>query len=205
MQKIPVPLRKYFLLDVNPVIRYLILSDLVLGSAWGLFAPISAIFFVDYIEGGDVAVAGIATTVFLITKSVLQVPIADFLDRIKGESDDFWVMFVGSLVMALIPLLYLVIATPFQLYLVQFVLGFFTAATFPSYMGIFTRHIDKDREGTDWGLYFTLTDLGSALAAAIGGAAALLVGFRALLVVVVVVSFLGALFLFPLRYHIQKK
>ena len=70
-------------------------------------------------------------------------------------------------------------------------------------MAIFTRHIDKEKEGTEWGVYFTLTDLTSAALAAVGGYVATLQGFPVLIIAVVVVSFIGALLLWPIKPYIK--
>jgi len=193
----------FFLKDINPVVRFLIISDTVVMGAAGLLGPIFALFIAGFIEGGNEAVAGLAAGIYLITKSVLQIPIAHLIDKIRGEKDDFWLMIIFSLLMALVPLFYLVIHTPMQLYIIQFILGFFTAFTFPTYMALFTRHIDKDKEGTEWGVYFTLTDLVSAAFAAIGGYIAAMEGFKTLIVAVVVLSFLGSLLLLPIRKYIR--
>ena len=193
----------YFLKDINPVVRLLIISDTVIIGASGLLGPIFALFIEDFIQGGNEAVAGLAAGIYLFTKSIFQIPIAHLIDRIRGEKDDFWLMFICTILITLIPLLYLVINTPFQLYLVQFILGLFTAFTFPTYMAIFTRHIDKEKEGTEWGIYFTLTDLTSAALAAVGGYIATTQGFHVLIIAVVTVSFIGAMLLWPIRPYIK--
>jgi len=92
-----------------------------------------------------------------------------------------------------------------QLYLVQFIFGFFTAFTFPAYMAIFTRHIDKNKEGTEWGIYFTLTDIAGAALAGIGGYIAVSVGFPALIITVVILSFIGSLLLWLIKPYIRLK
>ncbi|OIO19137.1 MAG: hypothetical protein AUJ37_03665 [Candidatus Magasanikbacteria bacterium CG1_02_41_34] len=203
MKKRSTNLQHYFLQDINPVIRFLILSDTIVMGSVGLLGPIFALFITDFITGGNEAVAGLAAGIYLFTKSVLQIPIAHFIDKIRGEKDDFWLLFIFTLLMAFVPLLYLIIHTPAQLYLVQFLLGFFTAFTFPTYMAIFTRHIDKKKEGTEWGVYFTLTDLTSAALAALGGFIATYSGFPILIVSVVVVSFIGALLLWPIKPYLK--
>ncbi len=200
-----VKLKNYFLKDINPVVRFLILSDTVLVGAAGLLGPIFALFVEDFIVGGNAAVAGIAAGVYLFSRSILQIPIAHFLDKIRGERDDFWFLFIFSVLFAIIPLLYLVISTPLQLYVVQFVLGFFTAFTYPAFMAIFTRHIDKGKEGTEWGIYFTLTDVTSAALAIIGGYVAASAGFPTLIVIVVLASLLGTLLLLPIKPYIKLK
>ncbi len=196
-------LKHYFLKDINPVIRFLIISDTVLMGAAGLLGPIFALFIEEFIKGGNEAVAGLAAGIYLLTKSVLQVPIAHLIDRIRGEKDDFWLMFLFTIFIAVIPLLYLMIDTPLELYIVQFILGLFTAFTFPTYMAIFTRHIDKEKEGTEWGVYFTLTDLTSAALAAVGGYIAVSEGFPVLIVAVVVVSLIGSFLLWPIKPYIK--
>ncbi|MBI2633448.1 MAG: MFS transporter [Parcubacteria group bacterium] len=203
MAKRSTKLSHYFLKDINPVIRFLIISDTVITGAAGLLGPIFALFIEDFIRGGNEAVAGLAAGIYLFTKSIFQIPIAHFIDRVRGEKDDFWLMFIFSILIAVIPLLYLVIYTPFQLYLIQLILGLFTAFTFPTYMAIFTRHIDKKKEGTEWGVYFTLTDLTSAALAAIGGFLATTHGFPTLIIAVVVVSVIGSLILWPIKPYIK--
>ena len=205
MQKRSTKLKHYFLEEINPVIRFLIISDTILIGAAGLLGPIFALFIEGFIQGGNEAVAGVAVGIYLFSRSILQIPIAYFLDKIRGERDDFWLMFIFSLLIAVIPLLYLVINTPLQLYIVQFVLGFFTAFTFPAYMAIFTRHIDKNKEGVEWGIYFTLTDITGAALAVIGGYVAISAGFPALIITVVVLSMVGALLLWPIKPYIKTK
>ncbi len=203
MKSRAIKLQHYFLSDINPVVRFLILSDTVFMGATGLLGRIFALFIEDFMVGGGAAVAGVAAAIYLFTKSILQIPIAHLIDRIRGERDDFWLMFIFTVLIALIPLLYLIINTPIQLYIVQFVLGLFTAFTFPTYMAIFTRNIDKKKEGTEWGVYFTVTDLVSAALAAVGGYIATEQGFPILIVAVVVVSFIGALFLWPIKPYMR--
>lgn len=105
--------------------------------------------------------------------------------------------------MGLVPLLYLVIHSPGQLYLAQALLGIAAAFSFPSYMAIFTRHIDRKKEGTEWGAYFTLIDLSSAATAAIGGVLASTVGFHTLIVGLVALNMLGTLLLIPVRSRMR--
>ena len=193
----------YFLKEIDPVIRFLIVSDTVLFGAAGLLGPIFALFVDDFIIGGSAATAGLAAGIYLLTKSALQIPIAHLVDRIQGERDDFILLFFFSFTTSLIPLLYLFIETPLQLYAVQFLLGIFTSFTFPTFMSLFTRHVDKGKEGTEWGVYFTLVDLTGATFSALGGFIAVLYGFPFLIVTVVVLSLCGSLLLLPAAPYIQ--
>jgi len=192
----------YFLKSFNPTIKFLIISDVAIVGAGGLIAPVFALFVEDFIQGGNAAVAGMAAAIFLFTKSILQIPVAHFIDKIRGERDDFWILFIFSILMALVPLLYLIVSTPTELFIVQFFYGLFTAMTFPSYMAIFTKHIDKRKEGTEWGVYFTLTDIVSALLAGLGGYMAATYGFHYLIISVSILMILGAVLLYPIKKEI---
>jgi len=197
--------RDVFLMGINPVVRFLIISDVLIVGATGMLAPLFALFIEDYIVGSNALVVSVAMGVYLLSRSLLQIPVATLIDKIKGEKDDFALMFIFSVLMALIPLLYLIIKTPAQLYIVQALLGIFTAITYPSYMAIFTRHVDKHKEGTEWGIYYTMTDLGTAALAVIGGYVADSFGFPQLIILVSAISLIGAIALAPIRFYLFKR
>lgn len=199
-------LAKYFpIRKINSVIRILTISDFLIIGGFGLVSPIFAIFITGSIVGGTIEVAGIASTIYLLARSVFQVPVATLIDKIVGERDDFWTLFVGSIVFSAVPLLYLVVSTPIQLYVVQFIYGLAVAVTYPSWYAIFTRHIDKNHEGLEWGTYSMLTDLGSAGTAAIGGFLAAEFGFNLVFVLVSITSFLGSIFLIGIYNDLKLK
>jgi len=94
--------------NINKVIRILMVSDFFLNAGWGFLSPIFAIFIVQRITAGDTIqaakVAGFAALFYWITKSSLQIPIGRYLDKNRGEKDDFIFMFLGTLIVSLAPL-----------------------------------------------------------------------------------------------------
>ena len=203
MTKRIVDFKDYFLKHITPAVRYLIVSDILIVGSTGMLGPIFALFIEDNIQGGNAAIAGVAAAIYLITKSIFQIPVAAIIDRIRGEKDDYYILVIFTFLMSLIPLLYLFITMSWQLYLVQFLLGLFTAMTFPSYMAIFTRHIGKNKEGTNWGAYFTLTDLSSSGFAAIGGYIAYSLGFQVLISIIVCISILGSMLMLLIKPYMK--
>lgn len=188
--------KNYFSLkEINPIIRILTVSDIMVIGGYGFISPIFAIFITDTIKGGNLEVVGIASGFYVAAHSLFQIPLAILVDKIKGEKDDFWFLFAGSMLFSIVPLFYLFISTPIQLYLVQIFYGLATAATLPTWLAIFTRHIDKGREGVEWGVYKTLTDLTAAATAFIGGFIASRFSFAPLFLIVSVTSFIGSMFL----------
>lgn len=194
-----------FDLDVNRVIVFLTFSDFFILSGWGLIGPIFAVYITEQIPGAGVEAVGLASTVYLLLKSGLQVPLANLIDKIRGERDDFLAMLIGSLVMAIVPFLYIIINSIPQLFLAQAIYGIGGALSYPSWLALFTRHIDKNKEGWEWSMYYTITDLSGAGAAAIGGYLAKYLGFDFLFVLVAVLNLVGSLLLFKIRPELRKR
>lgn len=191
--------------NVDPVIRYFIISDILMIGAMGLISPIFAIFVVDNIKDAGIEVVGIAQMIYLLTSSLTQVPIASFIDKIKGELDDFWVMLIGSILSSLVLFMYIFVETPAGLYWVQFFFGLTYALSTPTWLAIFSRHLDQKHEGIEWGFYRMLTDLSCAGAAAIGGLVAFRYGFDSLFVLTGILSLLGSFMLIATYYKMRKR
>jgi len=180
-----------FISFVNKVVRVLVLGDIMFFSAFGLIGPIFAVFVINQIVGATIVTAGFAATISLLARALLQMPIARYIDRHKGEKDDFIFMVAGSTLISVVPFAYLLVVVPWHLYLAQIVLGIGGALANPGWFAIFTRHIDKGKEGTEW----TLENVGVGLAAAgtatIGGLLAQNFGFHNLFLIVGILSLLG--------------
>lgn len=192
------------LLRANPVIKHLIFGDVIFFSAAGLLGPIFALFVVDFIKGGSAEVAGIAIAIYLVTKSAFQIPAASLIDKICGDKDDFWFIFGSLLFASFVPLSYLFISTPLELYVTQFLLGLAFAFQFPSFMALFTKYIPDKKEATMWGIYFTVLDLASAATAAFGGYLAITFGFKIVVVAVSAFELLGTFLFVPMYEHLNK-
>lgn len=193
-----------FLFKTNPIVRALTISDIFVLSGLGLINPIFAVFLTDSIPGGSLQVAGIASMIYLLTKSLGQLPAAYIIDRIKGERDDFWAMLAGSFITSVVPIFYLFARAPMHVYFIQFFYGLGQAFSFPSWMAIFTRHIDTKKEGVQWGIYYTCTDLAGAGAAALGGVIASNIGFPPLFVLVSFFTFIGSCWLLWIYKKVNK-
>ncbi|MDO8443781.1 MAG: MFS transporter [Candidatus Azambacteria bacterium] len=180
-----------FIKFINKIIRVLVIGDVMFFSAFGLIGPIFAIFVTNQIAGATVATVGFATTINLLTRALLQMPVARYIDRHKGEKDDFKFMIAGSTLVSIVPFIYLFINTPMHLFMAQVVLGVGGALANPGWFAIFTRHIDKGKEGTEWTLENVSVGLAAAGTAAIGGVLAQNFGFQNLFLIVGVLSLLG--------------
>ncbi|MFA5742936.1 MAG: MFS transporter [Candidatus Paceibacterota bacterium] len=190
-------------LKINPVVRILVWSDLVFWTGWGLIGPVFAIFILQNIEGGSIAVVGFATAVYWIVKSILRIPIGLFLDSFKGEKDDYWFMTGGLFIAALIPFGYVYAFLPWHLYLLEAVHALAMAMSLSGWAAIFSRHLDKGKEATEFGLDATAVGLGTGISGALGGLALTYFSFQQVFVVTGFLGLLGALLLLLLREGIE--
>lgn len=191
-------------LDINKVVRTLIIVDFFFNSAFGIFAPVFAIFITRQIQGGSATVVGLAVSVYWIVKSIIQLPVARFLDKTDGERDDFWALFFGYLFASLVPFSYILVTRPWQLYLVEGFLGFCMAWAVPAWYGIFTRHVDKWRISFEWSVQSVFSvGVAISIVSALSGYISDHYGFNVLFVIAGTLSFIAAFLLLLIRKEMR--
>lgn len=175
----------------NKIIKVLIISDVIIYSGWGLFAPIFAIFVLESITGGSIQVVGFAVAIYWVLKSVLQIPIGNYLDRNHGEKDDYWFLVIGTFIASLMPLFFLVITETWHLYVLQAMYAVGMAMAVPSWGGIFVRHMDKGKEAETWSMKSSGLGIGTGIAGAVGGVIAATFGFAPLFIIISILGMIG--------------
>ncbi len=187
---------------LNKIIIRLITADFFLHSGWGLIAPIFAIFITEQIEGGSLEMVAFAVAAYWIVKSALQPFLANVLDLIKGEKDDFDFLVYGSYVNALVPLGYFFATSISHIFLLEIIRGITMACIVPAWYGIFTRHINKGWEAFSWSIQSTGLGFAAGIAAAFGGLVATFLGFQAVFILVCFLKMISATLLFFTRKSI---
>jgi MFS family permease len=191
------------------IIKVFIISDFFLNLGWGLLSPIFALFILEKITLNNPAeaaeVAGFSALFYWVTKSLIEIPIGRFLDKRDGEKDDFWFMFFGILIVGAVPIGYLFSTSPWQIYLFQILHAVGMAMALPSWLAIFTRHIDKGKEAFEWSLETTSIGAGAGIAGGIGGIVAAAFGFKVLLISVSVFTMIAALLYLFIRKDVFVK
>ena len=187
--------------SVNKVIAIIIAGDFMVTTGSSLLSPIFALFVTSQITGGSAKAVGFAIAIYWITKSILQLPIARYLDRNHGEVDDYYFMIFGLFADSVILCGYYFFASAvWHVFLLQGLLGAADAFLLPPFYAIFTRHIDKGSEGFEWSVRSSLSfGGGAALGGALGGILLGIVGFRKIFLIaalfnilsVIALSFMG--------------
>jgi MFS family permease len=193
---------------INRVIKILITSDFFLNLGWGLLSPIFAIFILQNITVDPLKateIAGFAALFYWVTKSIVQIPIGNYLDKNDGEKDDFWFMVIGTVIVGFIPIGYLFSTEPWHIYVFQVIHAVGMAMALPSWLAIFTRHIDKGKEGYEWSLESTSIGAGAGIAGGIGGIMASVLGFKLLLISVSLLTFASAILLLLVKNNLMAR
>ena len=194
-------MRIHINITVNRAVKILLLYLFFVVVSGGLFAPIFAVFVTDFIPGATLKTVGFALGFYAIAKSVLQIPLARFLDKRKGERDDFYALMAGASVAVIYPFALLAISKAWHLYFLEAFVGFGDAALMSAYYSLFARHVDKGAEGFEWSLFSVggLT-ISSAIGGAIGGVLGDLFGFRLLFLTSGIINFFVMFILFYIYF-----
>lgn len=181
---------------MNRTIILLMLSDIFVVTGFGLIEPILAIFVKENLIGGTIFAAGFASTLFLITKCLIQLPFSMYVD--KHNKKVMWLT-IGTFFVALVPFIYIFSKSITHVYIAEIVYGIGSGLAYPTWLGLWSANLDRKHESYEWSLYSTLTGAGTAVTAAIGALVAEMFGFTYTFVFVGVMALTGCFILFLLE------
>lgn len=172
---------------MRKILKLLVLSDLLIISSFGLITPIISIFINKNLEGGSIAAAGIASSIYLITKGLVQIPSGKLADKYGLKK----FLLIGTFLVILTLLGYFLMTNVIHLYILQIVYGIGAAFAYPPWLAIFSRNLSRGKEGYEWSVYAFFVNIGTAIAAFFGGVIAQFIGFRFLFLFGFLISCLG--------------
>jgi MFS family permease len=174
---------------MNRTMKLLLLSDIFVLTGFGLIQPILAIYINDGgVTGGTMLTAGMASALFLFTKSMVQLPFGHYVDKQSSKSK--WLI-LGTLLMAAVPIIYVSANSIYHIYLAEMIYGLGSGLAYPTWLGLWSANLDKGRESFQWSVYSTSTGLGTAATGAGGAALASLAGFYATFIMAGLLCLLG--------------
>ena len=182
-------------LKVGRIVKYFIFVDLALLAGWGLIAPIFSVFVITKVAGATLITVGTGAAIYWILKSILQLPLANYLDKNPGEKDDLYALILGLLIASFSAFSFSLVRTIPQLYFVQALQAVGFALYAAAWPAIFSRHLDKDRVSFDWALDSTAAGLAAGASAFLGGIAAKFLGFESVFILASLFTGVSALIL----------
>ena len=187
---------------MNRTMKMLMLSDIFVLTGFGMIQPILAIFINGGVAGGTVLTAGIASALFLLIKSLVQLPFGRYID---GHARKMKWLMIGTLLMALVPIIYVTAHSIYQVYMAEAIYGIGSGLAYPTWLGLWSSNLDKGKESFQWSIYSTSTGIGTAATGAAGAAISTLLGFTATFMLAGLLCLLGCFALLALEKRNDQK
>ncbi len=177
---------------VGRFVKHFIMADMALFAGWGLLDPIFSIFIIKEIPGATVITVGIAVAIYWILKSIIQIPIANALDREHTENHAF-LLLVGSLVLVGVTAIGFIAATQiWHIYLLQVLKAAAFGVYVPAWSGLFSKHLDKGHYSLDWSLDSTSVGLVTGITGFLGGVITAFFGYKLVFILAGIFAFVAA-------------
>ncbi len=177
-------------LRIDPVVKAYIVSESFLWSAWNFTTPIFAVFATQNIKHGSVEIAASAFSTYLITRVIFEL----ISGRYTARFNDVKKMYVTTVGAGAISFAYIgfafATATP-ELFLYYSLAGAGLGFMSPAKNSLFSVHLDKNKEATEWSIADATSFIAMALATALGGFIAGSYGFKVLFLLASLVNLLA--------------
>lgn len=175
-------------MGLNKILKFLIYYDLLTLSSFGLIQPVFALFLERDIAGATTATIGIAAAIFLVTKATIQPFIGRIADHEIGNHREIKFLFLSSFLMVITPIMYIFAKNIYHIYAAQFVFGVGSAFSFAVWYTLYTRFVEKNKEGFQWSVYDSVMGLAGAATAFVGAIIAQYFGFESVFILISILS-----------------
>jgi predicted MFS family arabinose efflux permease len=189
---------------MNPVVKAFIISEIFLWSSWNAIAPIFAIFAATKIpggSGGSTEIAASSFSVYLIVRVIFELISGKYLS-VSSDFKKFAMTIFGIILMSLGYVGFALTQNIPSIFIFYSVIGMGLGIASPAKNCLFSTHLDKNREVTEWSIYDGFVYMGMAMSAAIGGFIASLYGFKFLFYLIAITNLLGII---PYLLYAEKK
>lgn len=185
---------------LNPTVKAFITAEMFLWSGWNFLFPLLGIFVVSEVSGGTLQVVAMAYSLHLIARVSTELVSGRYISK-SGDKLKLATAIVGAVILGLGYLALLSVRHVPLLYLVYIVLGIGFGISSPAKFSLFSMHLDKSREATEWSFYDASSLMGMAISGVVGGVIASRFGFDVLFIVASFVNLFG---IFPYFFLLGK-
>lgn len=175
---------------MNSVVKAFIISEIFLWSSWNAIIPIFAIFAATKIPGGNTEIAASSFSAYLIVRVIFDLVSGRYLAKSK-EIQKFIITIVGIIFISVGYLGFAQAQNVVSLFVFYSIIGVGLGIATPAKNSLFSTHLDKNKEVTEWSIYDGFVFMGMAMAATIGGFVANRYGFTFLFNLVAVTNLLS--------------
>jgi MFS family permease len=186
---------------INPVVKAFIISEILLWSSWNAIIPIFAIFAATKIPGGNTEIAAASFSAYLIVRVIFELISGKYLSK-SNDAQKIAISVLGIILLSVGYIGFALTREISSLFIFYGVIGVGLGIASPAKNCLFSSHLDKDREVTEWSMYDGLVFMGMAMAATIGGFVANRYGFAFLFYLVAATNILSII---PYLLYSKKK
>ncbi|MBI2613878.1 MAG: MFS transporter [Candidatus Levybacteria bacterium] len=161
---------------MNGVVKAFIISEIFLWSSWNAIIPIFAIFAATKIPGGSTEIAASSFSCYLIVRVIFELISGRYLSKSK-EMKKFIISIAGIILISIGYLGFAMTTSVTSIFIFYSVIGMGLGIATPAKNSLFSMHLDKNKEVTEWSIYDGFVFMGMAMSATIGGFVASSYGF----------------------------
>jgi len=181
----------------NKQIRILLVTNGLILIAGAMLGPIYALFVKRI--GGDLLETSYAFGAYALAAGITTLISGKYADKLK--ENELIVVF-GYGIMGLAFFGYTLVDSVWSLLIVQIIIGFGEAIYAPAFDAIYSKHLDGHKSGREWGAWEAINYFTTALGAVTGGFLVTFFGFNTMFVVMGLLSFASAIYIFRLPRRI---
>lgn len=178
---------------LNTPLRILLITNSLVLLAGGMIGPIYALFVENI--GGDLLDASFAGAAFALAAGVTTFISGKYTD---GHDHKEMIVVLGYIVMGAGFFLYTIVDSMFTLLIVQVIIGFGEAIYLPAFDAVYSKHLDHNKEGQQWGAWESMYYFATAIGATAGGYIVVYSGFNPMFILMALLCFGSALYIFQL-------
>ncbi len=175
----------------NHAIKILLVTNALILVSGAMLGPIYALFIQRI--GGDLLDASLAFGFFSFVAGLTTLWAGRFADKIR---DSELIVVFGYAVIGLGFFGYVFVDSLLGLLIVQAIIGFGEAVYSPAFDSLYSKHLMKLKGGSVWGAWESINYFTLALGAVSGGLLVTLFGFNTMFVVMSLMSFASAIYIY---------
>jgi len=183
--------------SLNKALKILLATNALTIIAAAMLGPIYALFVKDI--GGDLLDASIAGGILAFVAGITTLISGKYSDKIKENE---LIIVFGYSIMGLGFLLYFWVNSVIFLFFVQAVIGLGEAIYAPVFDAVYSKHLDRHKSGSQWGAWESMSYFTHAIGAILGGILVTIFGFQSLFVIMAMLCFGSALYIYHLKRNI---
>lgn len=190
---------------MNNKLKSLLGVDLLVTSSYGLILPILPLFIMERIEGSSLMSVAIAQAIFLLSQAGFGWIYSNYLNHKQTKIRAHGGLIIGSLIVTIVPAIYLISWEVTLIYLAQILLGLGLGVLYPSWSSLAkdsSQAVHRPQIKKVHSIYLSLS---MALAALLGGYVAYEYGFCILIYMMILIGICGTALSLVLWFSKNKK